>query len=139
MKSRSAPCFLRARGGAAQAIAAERADERTGHDADAAMAEAVEMVHRLGRRLGVVDVHARNAEARAELAAVDDRRAARAAHQRRARGFFRQPMAEKDQAVGFLPLQHHRVALFALLVVLRVADAARSSPRAAPRLRCPAE
>ena len=31
-------------------------------------------------------------------------------------------MAEEDQAVRFLPLQHQRVALFALLVVLRVAE-----------------
>ena len=30
-------------------------------------------------------------------------------------------MAEKNQAVGLLAPQHHRVALFALLVVLRIA------------------
>ena len=57
--------LLRARRRAAQAIAAERADQRTGDDADPAVAQAVEMVHRLGGGLGVVDVHARDAEARA--------------------------------------------------------------------------
>ncbi len=31
-------------------------------------------------------------------------------------------MAEEDQSVGFLPLQHERVAVFARLVVLRVAE-----------------
>ena len=60
-----------------QPVAAERADQRAGHDADAAMAELVEMLHRLRRGLGVVDVHARHAQRGAELAAVDDRRAAR--------------------------------------------------------------
>jgi hypothetical protein len=42
------------------------------------MAEPVEVIHRLRRGLRVVDVDARDAEARVELAAVDDRRAARA-------------------------------------------------------------
>ena len=57
-----------------------------------------------------------------ELAAVDDRRAARR-HRAHERGrLLRQPVAEEDQAVGFLALQHQRVAFFALLVVLRVAD-----------------
>ena len=47
-------------------------------------------------------------------------RGAIAAHQRRR--FLRQTMAEEDQAVGFLPLQHQRVAILALLVVLGVAE-----------------
>ena len=56
--------LLRTRRGAAQAIAAERTDQRAGDDADAAVAEPIEMVHRIGRRGGVVDVHAGDAEAR---------------------------------------------------------------------------
>ena len=37
-------------------------------------------------------------------------------------GFAGQTMAEKNQPVGFFAPQHHRVAFFALLVVLRVAN-----------------
>ena len=88
----------------------------------ATVAETVEVVHRFGRGLGVVDVDARDAELRAELAAVDDRRAARRHRADERRGFLRQAMAEDDQAVGLLALQHQRVALFPLLVVLGVAE-----------------
>ena len=56
--------LLRTRRDAAQAIAAERADQRSGDDADAAVAESIQMIHRIGRRGGVVDVHAGDAEAR---------------------------------------------------------------------------
>ena len=38
------------------------------------------------------------------------------------RRFRRQAMAEHDQAIGFLALQHQRVAILARLVVLRVAE-----------------
>ena len=56
--------LLRARRDAPQAIPAERADQRSGDDADPAVAQSIEMVHRISRRLGVVDVHAGDAEAR---------------------------------------------------------------------------
>ena len=121
-KSRSALLLLRARGRAAQAIAAERADQRAGDDPDVAVAEPIQIVHRLGGRLGVVDVDAGDAEPRRELAAVDDRRAPRRHRPHQRRRFLRQPMAEEDQAVGFLPLEHQRVAILARLVVLRVAE-----------------
>src|SRR4029453_6633066 len=68
---------LRPPGGALKAVATQRTDQRPRHDADTAMAEPVQVVHRLRRGLRVVDVDARDAEARVELAAVDDRRAAR--------------------------------------------------------------
>ena len=110
-------------GRAEQAVAAERADERAGHDADAAMAERVQMIHRLGGGRGIVDVHARDSELWAELAAVDDRRASRGAIERTSsRRCLRQAMAEEDQAVGFLAPEHQRVAFLAFLVVLRVAE-----------------
>ena len=105
-----------------QAVAAERADQWAGHDPDPPVTQAIEMRHRFGGRLGVVDVDARQPQPRAEFAAVDDRRAPRgdALHQRRR--LFRQPVAEEDQAVGLLPLEHFRVAFLPLLLVLRVAD-----------------
>ena len=80
------------------------------------------MVHRFGGGFGVVDVDARHAEPRIELAAVDDRRAPRRDRVGEGRRFLRQPVTEKDQAVGFLAPQHQRVPLLAGLLVLRVAD-----------------
>src|SRR4029453_13633484 len=98
------------------------AHERSGDDTDAVMGEVIEVVHRVGGRLRVVDVHAGYAKPRAELAAVDDRRAPRGdAPDERLRR-LRQPVAEKDQAVGFFPSKHQRIAFFARLVVLRVAE-----------------
>src|SRR5436309_3005011 len=81
-------------GRAAEPIATERAVQRAGDDADLPVAKTIEMIHGLGRRLRVVDVDAGDAEPRAELAAVDDRRAPRrhCAHEL-CRG-FRQAMAE---------------------------------------------
>ena len=122
MKSRSAPaCFARA-------VAPRSRSRLSGltsgpvDDADAAVPEAIEVVHRIGRGRRVVDVHAGDAEARAELAAVDDRRAAGRHRADERRRFLRQAVAEEDQAVGLLALQHQRVAFLALLVVLRVAE-----------------
>ena len=114
--------LLGACGRAAQAIAAERTDQRSGDDADAAVAQAIQMVHRLERRLRIVDVHARDAEPRAELAAVDDRRAPRRHRADEHRGLLRQPVPEEDEPISFLTFQHQRVPLLALIVVLRVAD-----------------
>ena len=90
--------------------------------ADALVPQVVEQVHRVGGRARVVDVHARDAEPRVELAAVDDRRAARRRAARQRRGRLGQAMAEEDQAVGLLAVQHEGVALLAAFVVLRVAD-----------------
>ena len=86
------------------------------------MAEIVEQVHHVGGGAGVVDVDAGDAEARVELAAVDDRRAARRGGVGEGGGGARQAMAEENQPVGLLAVQHQRVALLAALVVLRVAD-----------------
>ena len=44
---------------AAETIAAERADRRAGHDANAAMPKAIKMRRGLTRLTRVVDVHAR--------------------------------------------------------------------------------
>ena len=86
------------------------------------MPKTVEMVHRFVSRLGVIDVDARSPQRGAELATVHDRRAFRA-HRANQRGRLpRQPMAEENQTVGLLALQHHRVAFFAFLVVLRISD-----------------
>ena len=107
---------------AVETIAAERADERAGDHADAAMPKTVQVIHRFVGGFRVVDVHARNTERGAELAAVHDRRAPRLHHANHRRGFARKPMAEKNQPVSLFAPQHHRVALFAFLIVLRVAD-----------------
>ena len=124
-------------GRAAQAVAAERADERSGDDADAAMAERVQMIHRLGGGRGVVDVHARDAELRAELAAVDDRRAARRhrADQRGrclpagdGRGRSGRPLPCAAASARSVPRAPRRAAC---------RRAAPHSPRAARLLRCP--
>ena len=80
------------------------------------------MIHRLGGGFGVVDVHARDAEARTELAAVDHGRASRRHRANQRRRFLRQAVAEDDQAVRLLAFEHERVAILALLVVLRVAQ-----------------
>ena len=64
-------------GHAEETVPAERADERSRHDADPAMAERVQMIHRLGGGCGIVDVHARDSELWTELAGVDDRRTSR--------------------------------------------------------------
>ncbi len=64
-------------GHAKEAVPAERADERSRDDADPAMAERVQMMHRLGSRRGIVDVHAGDSKLWTELAAVDDRRTSR--------------------------------------------------------------
>ena len=66
-----------------------------------------------------------------ELAAVDDRRAGRRHRAHQIAGRLRQAVAEKDQAVGLLALQHQRVPLLALLVVLRVAEQHRVASRCA--------
>jgi hypothetical protein len=116
------PCANSSSPAASQPVAAERAHQRTGDHADAPVPEAIEMGHRFGRGPGIVDVNARDAEARAEFAAVDDRRAARRRRLDQGRRFLGQPVAEKDQAVGFLALQHQGVALFTLGVVLGVAE-----------------
>src|SRR5712671_1355892 len=50
------PLLLGARHRAAQAIAAQWADQRAGDDADAAMSEPIEVVHRFEGGGGVVDV-----------------------------------------------------------------------------------
>ena len=104
------------------AIAAERAGHRAGDDADVAVSQLAQVIHGLEGRLGVVDVHARHAQARAELAAVHHRRLAVRQRPHQARRRLRQPVAEEDQAVGFAALQHERVLLLALLVVLGVAE-----------------
>ncbi len=67
-------------------------------------------------------MHARDAEPRVELAAVDDRRAARRGGARERRGGLRQAVAEKNQAVRLLAVQHERVALLPPFVVLGVPD-----------------
>jgi hypothetical protein len=107
---------------AAQAVAAEGAGERSCNDADTAVSQAVQVIDRLGRGPGVVDVDAGDAQPRAEFAPVDDRGASRrqAFHQRRS--FLGQAMAEKNQAIGLLALEHRGVTLFALVIMLRVAE-----------------
>ena len=67
-------------------------------------------------------MHARNTEAGAELAAVDDGGAAGCDGADQVGRRLRQPMAEEDQPVRFFPFQHERIAFFAFLVVLRIAE-----------------
>src|SRR5687768_16804234 len=114
--------FSRARLGAGEAVAAERADQGAGDDADTPMAELVYVIHRQACRLGVVDMHARHAKRRAELAGVHDRRMEWRRGLDEAGGLPRQPMSEEDQSIGVLAAYHLSVALFTALVVLRVAE-----------------
>ncbi len=80
------------------------------------------MFNGVGRGAGVVDVDAGDAEARVIFAAVDHRRDPRRGRFDQRGRFLRQAMAEENQAVRLLALQHQGVALFAAFVVLRIAE-----------------
>src|SRR3954471_7383861 len=66
------PCSLVARAflGATKTVPAQRAHERTGDNANVAMAQTIQMLHRLLGGGGIVDVCARNTQAGTVLTAV---------------------------------------------------------------------
>ena len=107
-------------------------------DADPAVAQADQMLDRVGARRGVVDMDAGDAEVGAVFATVDDRRGGALARQQR-REAVGQAVAEEDQPVDFAARQHVGILLLDLRIVARVADARPNSRRrraasSAPRM-----
>ena len=137
MRSCSQPGTRAAASAPGEPIAAERAEERSGDDADGRVTEIEEMLHRLGGGLGVVDVHARHAELGAELAAVDNRRAMR----RRLLHDARPPRAAGDgRGKSGRRLPSASASARSAPRASRRAACRRPAPRSrssAPRPRCP--